>query len=201
MKIKGNVLNPDLFENGAKCFNKAELHLKDTFRKQELLMSIMRKELDHLKRMEDQKRKVLVENSMKAKVREQRFQAAKVKRYLDEFKTQQRAKLLKQQTSEELVFKKLFNESLKIQKERMLDLKKYAKEKNEFNLRQQVNQIESIENFYKNKFQMLNEKMREEKEGGLVQERAQQWNEDGGTYRHGNGGGLYHIAKKEPVVQ
>lgn len=30
---------------------------------------------------------------------------------------------------------------------------------------------------------------------------AEQWNEDGGTYRHGNGGGLYHIAKKEPVVQ
>jgi centrosomal protein CEP95 len=116
----------------------------------------------------------MVENSMKATVREQRFQNAKVKRYLDEFRLQQRAKLLKQQTSEELIFKKLFNESLKIQKERMLDLQKYAKEKSELNLKQQLNQIESIENYYKNKFSMLNEHMRSEKDSNLIRERAQQ---------------------------
>ena len=169
----GNVLTTSVLDNGTKCFNKAEQHLKETFRKQELLMDIMRKELEHLKRVEDLKRKQLVENSLKAKAREQRFQNAKVKRYLDEFRLQQRAKLLKQQTSEELVFKKLFNESLKIQKERMLDLKKYTKEKNELNMKQQLNQIESMENFYKNKFTMLNEQMKSEKDSNLIRERAQ----------------------------
>jgi centrosomal protein CEP95 len=169
-----NVLTQNALDPNTKCFNKAELHLRETFRKQELLMDIMRKEVEHLKRMEDLKRKQMVDNSMKATVREQRFQNSKVKRYLDEFRLQQRAKLLKQQTSEELIFKKLFNESLKIQKERMLDLQKYAKEKSELNLKQQLNQIESIENYYKNKFSMLNEHMRSEKDSNLIRERAQQ---------------------------
>jgi hypothetical protein len=170
----GTLIGADMFDNGSsRCFNKAELHLRETSRKQELLMDIMRKDLEHLKRMEDLKRKQLVENSMKAKAREQRFQNAKIKRYLDEFRLQQRAKLLKQQTSEELIFKKLFNESLKIQKDRMLDLKKYAKEKNELNLKQQLNQIESMENFYKNKFEMLNEQMKKEKDSNTIRERAQ----------------------------
>ncbi|RNA44890.1 centrosomal of 95 kDa-like [Brachionus plicatilis] len=153
--------------------NLADQYLKEANRKQEVLMEIMRKELDHIERQQDMKRKQLVENSLKAKTREQRFQSAKVKRYFEEFRTQQRAKMLKQKTSEELIFKKLFNESLKIQKERMLELKKYAKEKNDINRRQQINQIKSIENFYKNKFDLLNEQMKREKDENQLRDGAQ----------------------------
>lgn len=167
-----NKMGERRFDDGPGT-NRAEQHLKDANRKQEMLMDIMRKELEHLERQQDLKRKQLVENSMKSKTREQRFQNAKVKRYFEEFRMQQRGKMLKQKTSEELIFKKLFNESLKIQKERMLDLKKYAKEKNEINLNRQMNQIQSIENFYKNKFDLLNEQMKKEKESTQVREDAQ----------------------------
>lgn len=152
---------------------RAEQHLRETFRRQELLMNIMRKELDHVKRVEEMKRKQLVENSMRAQAREQRFQNARVKRYVDEFRLEQRAKMLKQRTSEELIFKGLFDEALKLQRERMLELKKYAREKTAVNTRRQLDQIESIENYYKNKFSMLNEQMREEREANVVRERAQ----------------------------
>ncbi|CAF0804435.1 unnamed protein product [Brachionus calyciflorus] len=153
--------------------NLAENYLKEANRKQEILMNIMRKELEHIERQQDMKRKNLVENSLKAKTREQRFQTAKVKRYFEEFRIQQKAKMLKQKTSEELIFKKLFNETLKIQKERMLELKKYAKEKNEINLKQQINQIKSIENFYKNKFDLLNEHIKKEKEETELRDNSQ----------------------------
>lgn len=153
--------------------NLAEQYLREANRKQEVLMDIMRKELEHMERQQDLKRKQLVENSLKSKTREQRFQSAKVKRYFEEFRMQHKAKMLKQKTSEELIFKKLFNESLKIQKERMLELKKYAKEKNAINLGQQINQIKSIENFYKNKFDLLNEQIRKEKEETVVRDSAQ----------------------------
>ena len=153
--------------------NLADQYLREAHRKQEVLMEIMRKELDHIERQQDMKRKQLVENSFKAKTREQRFQSAKVKRYFEEFRTQQRAKMLKQKTSEELIFKKLFNESLKIQKERMLELKKYAKEKNDINLKTQINQIKSIENFYKNKFDLLNEQIKREKDENQLRDNAQ----------------------------
>jgi len=107
-----------------------------------------------MQRMEDMKRKVEAENSMKARAREQRFQNARLKRYFEEFRLQQRAKMLKQTTGEEMVFKRLFNESLKIQKERLLELRRYAKEKAELSSRQQLDQIASIENFYKNRFDL-----------------------------------------------
>ena len=152
---------------------KAEQHLKETYDRQQMLMEIMRKDLIHLQRMEDMKRKQEVENSLKARMREQRFQNAKIKRYYEEFKLQQRAKMLKKATSEEMVFKSLFNEALKIQKERILDLRKYAKEKSEISQRDQLNQIESIENFYKNKFDLLNEKIKREKEENLIRNKAQ----------------------------
>ncbi len=136
-------------------------------------MDIMRKDLQHMQRMEDMKRKVEAENSMKARAREQRFQNARLKRYFEEFRLQQRAKMLKQTTGEEMVFKRLFNESLKIQKERLLELRRYAKEKAELSSRQQLDQIASIENFYKNRFDLLEEKVRAEKAGAEVREKAQ----------------------------
>ena len=152
---------------------KVQAHLKEAYRKQEMLMDLMRKELTHMQRMQELKRKQQVDNAMKAKAREQRCQSAKIKRYYEEFRLKQRARLLKQTHSEELIFKQMFNESLKLQKERMLELKRYTKEKNELNSKQQLDKIESIENFYKNKFNLLNEKMVKEKEDILVREKAQ----------------------------
>ena len=153
--------------------SKPQQHLQETYRKQQMLMEIMRKDLQHMQRMEDLKRKVEVENSMKAKAREQRCQNAKVKRYYDEFRLQQRAKMLKKSTEEELVFKNLFHESMKIQKERMLELKRYAKEKAELSDRQQLNEIVSIENFYKTRFELLNERLQADKQATQVRDKAQ----------------------------
>ena len=67
----------------------------------------------------------------------------------------------------------MFSESLKLQKERMLEMKRYTKEKTELNSKQQLDKIESIENFYKNKFNMLNERMLKEKEEVMLREKAQ----------------------------
>ena len=152
---------------------RVQAHLREAYRKQEMLMDLMRKELTHMQRMQDLKRKQQVDNAMKAKAREQRCQSAKIKRYYEEFRLKQRARLLKQTHSEELIFKQMFNESLKLQKERMLELKRYTKEKDELNSKQQLDKIESIENFYKNKFNLLNEKMVKEKQDILIREKAQ----------------------------
>jgi hypothetical protein len=150
-----------------------QAHLSQVYNKHKMLMEIMRKELAHTQRMEDMKLRKQVENSMKSREREQRFQNAKSKRYYEEFVLQQRAKMMKQATSEELVFKKLFNETLKIQKERLLDLKKYAKEKSELSSKQQMDQIESIENYYKNRFDLLSERVQREKQDTETKIKAQ----------------------------
>ena len=53
---------------------KPQVKLEETYKKQQKIMEIMRKDIQHMQRMEDMKRKVEVENSMRAKAREQRFQ-------------------------------------------------------------------------------------------------------------------------------
>lgn len=151
----------------------AQNRLEESYKKQQMLMDIMRKDLQHIERVHDLKRKIELENSMKSKQRDQRLQSAKVKRYYDEFRIQHKARMLEKTTNEELVFKKLFNESLKIQKERLLELKRYAKEKSELNTKEQLNQIQSIENYYKSKFDLLNEQLSKEKEETLIREKAQ----------------------------
>ena len=172
-KLHKEIENKYLRSDSETSTKLTQHHLEESYKKQELLMDIMRKDLQHLQRVQDMKRKTEVENSMKSRQREQRFQTAKVKRYYEEFRLQHRAKMLKKTTSEELIFKKLFNESLKLQKERLFELKRYAKEKSEINTKAQLNQIESIENFYKNKFDLLNEQLNRDKQDTLVRERAQ----------------------------
>lgn len=81
--------------------------------------------------------------------------------------------MLKQSTNEELVFKRLFEESLKLQKERMLEMKKYVREKSDLVQREQNNKIQSIENAYKNKFAQLNEKMKAEKTEKKMRDQGQ----------------------------
>ena len=148
-------------------------HLTETYNKQNTLMDIMRKEIEHMQRIQDLKRKQNVENALKIKAREQRFENVKIKNYYEEFRLQQRAKMLKKLTKEEVLFKQLFNESLKIQKERIREMKKYAKEQRDIKTKQQLNQIESIENFYKNKFNLLNEKIKKEKLDNEIREKSQ----------------------------
>ena len=148
-------------------------YLNETHKRQKSLMDIMRKDIEHMQRVQDLKRKQNVENALKYKAREQRFQSVKVKNYFEEFRLQQRAKMLKKLTKEEVLFKQLFNESLKIQKERVREMKKYAKEQRDIKTKQQLNQIESIENFYKNKFNLLNEKIKKEKTDNEIREKSQ----------------------------
>jgi centrosomal protein CEP95 len=149
-----------------------QAHLRESYRKQQMLMNIMRKELTYIHRVEEMKRKREAENSLKARLREQRSQSARVKKHISEFKQEQSAKMLKNSTREELVFKRLFDEAMRIQRERVQELRKYAKEKSELSTKRQLEQIESIENYYKNKFDMLNERMRAESEECQMREQA-----------------------------
>lgn len=71
------------------------------------------------------------------------------------------------------MFRQIYGESLKVKKETLLDLKKYNREKIDKNLNLKMNQIESMENLYRIKFEMLNEQLKSEKESSQVREKAQ----------------------------
>ncbi|XP_071965178.1 uncharacterized protein [Antedon mediterranea] len=152
---------------------KTQRKMEEAEKRQELLLSIMRKELAHNRRMKDIKEKREHEKAMKAKIQEQRQTTARARRYYDQFKGRSSARMLKRKNREEQIFKKLFEDGLQIQKNRIRELRKYAKEKREEMAEQQQNEIESLENYYSNQFAMLAEAIGQERHDLVVRDNAQ----------------------------
>ena len=71
------------------------------------------------------------------------------------------------------LFKRLFAEGLKVQKERMQTLRGYAREQREVRARKQQVDVESLENFYKDQFSMLAETVAQERRNVEVRDAAQ----------------------------
>ncbi|XP_013381104.1 uncharacterized protein LOC106152154 [Lingula anatina] len=152
----------------------AQAQYEEAKRRQEVLMNIMKKELSHNQKMQEVKERRAHEQAMKAKIREKRMQSARARRYYDDYQVRMRSRMLKKRTKEEMIFKKLFKEGLEIQKERLRDLRSYAKEQREVKTRLQQNEIESLENFYRDQFAMLAESMAKERKELQVREKAQE---------------------------
>ena len=173
--FSNNLKNLELDESKSKIYQgiKTQALLKDQYKKQKAFMDILRKDMKHKERIEDMKKLKKLENVMKAEQREQRFRNAKSKRYYEEMCLEKKAKMLQQSTAEELVFKNLFHETMKLQKERLLELERYAKEKNELNVEKQLNNLQSIENYYKRKFELLKENVKLEKNQKSISQKSQ----------------------------
>ena len=169
-EIKNKYLKPN--ENNLKSLTMAQL--TDIQRRQQLQMEIVRSEQVSQQRKDDLRRKQQIESSIKARQREQRSQNARIRRYYEEYRMQQKLRMIKHSAEEEMIIKRLFSDIFKTQKERILDLKKYAKDKYHLNNARQMAELESIENFYKNKFNMIKEEMSREKTELEVREKSQQ---------------------------
>lgn len=114
------------------------------------------------------------QRTVKSKLREKRQISARARRYYDEYEVRMRARMLKRRTREEQIFKKLFDDGLDIQKQRIRELREYAKEKREALAQRQQNEIESLENFYRDQFAMLSEGIARERFEMEVREKAQE---------------------------
>lgn len=153
--------------------SKVQVQLEEAQKRQDILMDIMRKEMAHNQRMRDIQDRKAQQLSLQSKTREKRLQSARARRYYDDYQVRMRSKMLKKRTREEMLFKKLFKEGLDIQKERIRELRNYAKEHRTNRTKKQQNELESLENFYRDRFAMLAESMAREKTEVAVREKAQ----------------------------
>ena len=143
--------------------SKVLAHVRATHAKQSALMGVMRKELEHVERMHDMRRLRQANSAVRVREREKRAEAAKSQRHVDLFWREKRARMLAQRDSDELIFKRLFDEALKLERQRLLELTAYAREKSALSDRKHLDRIESMENAYKQRFDMLQERARDEK--------------------------------------
>ena len=125
--------------------------------KHDQMTEILRRDLGTLQRQQDIQLKQSAERILKSKIRDQRIQQARVRRYFQEYCLDQRKRLLQKRTNEELVLKQAYKDSIRIQRERLLEMKKYKQEYNALFRQRYQNQLESLENYYRQRLNMFKE--------------------------------------------
>ncbi|NXD63798.1 CEP95 protein, partial [Eolophus roseicapillus] len=155
--------------------NRATLQneVQQALKKHELLVAIIKKDQDHNKRLQELKQRICRQKWAQNKVREKRQQVARARKYYEDYRVQLRARMMRARTREERIFKNLFEEGLEIQKQRLKDLRAYAKEKHAERRREHQNELESMENYYKDQFSMLAEALSQERQEIQTREKAQ----------------------------
>ncbi|XP_029456617.1 centrosomal protein of 95 kDa isoform X2 [Rhinatrema bivittatum] len=152
-----------------KLINEVEVAQKQ----HDLLVEILRKEEGHNQRLQEFKERIRHQKSTQNKIRERRQQTVRAKKYYEGYHVQLRAKMLRARSREERMFKNLFEEGLEIQKQRLREVRNYAKEKREAQKKQFEDELQSMENYYKDQFSMLAEAVSQERKEIQTREKAQ----------------------------
>uniref|UniRef100_A0A8D3B6V9 Centrosomal protein 95 n=1 Tax=Scophthalmus maximus TaxID=52904 RepID=A0A8D3B6V9_SCOMX len=148
--------------------------VEEAQRKHDLLVDIVRKDQDHSRRLRDFKERIQQQKSTQSRLREQRQQIARAKKYHNDYHVQHRARLMRARTKEERMFRNMFEEGLELQKVRLREQRAYVKEQRLEHQRQHQDHIKSMENYYKDQFSLLAEKLAEERQDILVRKNAQE---------------------------
>ncbi|XP_033829332.1 centrosomal protein of 95 kDa-like isoform X2 [Periophthalmus magnuspinnatus] len=154
--------------------NKLSEQLEEAHRKYNLLVEINRKEQDHSRRLREFKERIQQQKLTQSKLREQRQQIARAKKYHNEYHVQHRARLMRARTKEERMFRQLFEEGLSVQKDRLIEQRAYAREQQLEHQKRHEDFITSMENYYKDQFSLLAEKLAQERQDIQIRKKAQE---------------------------
>ncbi|CAM9917484.1 unnamed protein product [Lampetra fluviatilis] len=152
---------------------KLQGELEEAQRKHDLLVAIIKKEQEHNQRLREVRERVRQQKASESQRREQREQVARARHYYSRYHLQQRARMLRERTREERVFRQLFEEGLEVQKERLSELRSYARDKHDEQRQRQRDELQSVENYYKDQFSMLADTVSQERRDMQVREKAQ----------------------------
>ncbi|XP_051240026.1 centrosomal protein of 95 kDa isoform X2 [Dicentrarchus labrax] len=154
--------------------SKLPSQVEEAQRKHDLLVEIIHKEQDHNRRLRDFKERIQQQKSTQNRLREQRQQVARAKKYHNDYHVQHRARLMRARTKEERMFRQLFEEGLELQKVRLREQRACAREQRLEHQRRHQDQIKSMENYYKDQFSLLAEKLAQERQDIQVRKKAQE---------------------------
>ncbi|KAJ8399681.1 hypothetical protein AAFF_G00407860 [Aldrovandia affinis] len=148
--------------------------VEEAQRRHDLLVEIIRKEQEHNHRLRDFKERIQQQKSAQNKLKEQRRQIARAKKYHSDYHVQMRARMMRARTREERMFKQIFEEGLDLQKTRLREERAYAKEVRQEHQRRHRDELDSMENYYKNQFSLLAETLAQERQEIQVRKKAQE---------------------------
>ncbi|XP_053231281.1 centrosomal protein of 95 kDa isoform X2 [Podarcis raffonei] len=162
-----------LKSTGSKNKFKLQSEALETLKRHELLVDLIKKEQAHNRRLQELKQHINRQKCAQNKMKERRQQIVRAKKYYQDYRVQLRAKMMRARTREERIFKNLFEEGLEIQKQRLHELRSYAKDKRAEQKREHQAELEAMECYYKDQFSMLAEAVSEERREIQTREKAQ----------------------------
>merc|ERR1712062_58693 len=139
--------------------------------RQRAMTKIVVKEEAAAERIRKLKEKRAKENKLAKEIQSKRQKNAKIKKYFAEYEVGLRKSLTKKKYQEEQMLKRIFEEGLATQKNRLRELRSHAQEMRDAENKKRETELESIENFYKDKFDMLAEDMKKQKERNKIMEK------------------------------
>uniref|UniRef100_A0A8C8H1F4 Centrosomal protein of 95 kDa n=1 Tax=Oncorhynchus tshawytscha TaxID=74940 RepID=A0A8C8H1F4_ONCTS len=122
----------------------------------------------------DFKERIQQQKSTQNRLKEQRQQIARAKKYHGDYHVQLRARMMRARTKEERMFKQAFEEGLEVQKARLREQRAYAKEQRKEHQKKHRDQIQSMENYYKDQFSLLADTLATERQDIQVRKKAQE---------------------------
>ncbi|XP_061888721.1 centrosomal protein of 95 kDa-like isoform X2 [Entelurus aequoreus] len=123
--------------------------MEEAERKHDLLVGMVHRQQEHSRRLRDFKEHAQQQKSTQNRLRDQRQQVARARKYHQDYHVQHRARLMKARTKEEKMFRQLFEEGLEMQKSRLREQRDYATEQRQQHHRQHQDHIQSMENYYR----------------------------------------------------
>ncbi|KAE8577406.1 hypothetical protein XENTR_v10004563 [Xenopus tropicalis] len=150
-----------------------QIEVEEAQKKQDLLVDIIRKEQGQNQRLKEFRERIGLQKSAQNRMKERRQQAVRARRYYEDYHVQLRAKLMRARTREERLFKKLFEEGLELQKERLREIRSYTREQRLEQRKRHKDELDSMENYYKDQFSMLADAVTQERQQIQAQEQAQ----------------------------
>eukprot|EP01135_Chromosphaera_perkinsii_P005163 Nk52_evm11s319 gene=Nk52_evmTU11s319 len=137
--------------------------LNEIERKQQYLLKLLRREIEHTRRLQRVKEEAERQQALKKCLYRKRHRQAMTKHYYTAYDQEFKSRNKKRTSREELVFKRCFDVCLQIQKEQLREEYKYAKEKRQEREKMQSDALESLVHYYKDQYEMLSEKMKQER--------------------------------------
>ncbi|XP_077427925.1 centrosomal protein of 95 kDa-like isoform X2 [Vanacampus margaritifer] len=148
--------------------------MEEAQRKHDLLVGLVNKQQEHSRRLRDFKEHSQQQRSAHSRLREQRQQIARARKYHQDYHVQHRARLMKARINEEKMFRQLFEEGLEVQKARLREQRAFATEQRLEHHKRHQDCIESMENYYKDQFSLLAEKLAHERQEIQIRKKAQE---------------------------
>ncbi|XP_073707661.1 centrosomal protein of 95 kDa-like [Garra rufa] len=148
--------------------------LEDAQKRHDMLVQIIHKEKEHNRRLREFRERIQQQKSAQNKLREQRQQVARAKKYYSIYHAQLRSRLMQAKSQEEQKLKQIFEEGLELQKAHLREQRAYTKELRQENYRKYKDEIEAMENYYRDKFSLLAETLAHERQDIQIRKKAQE---------------------------